>query len=302
MLFRSWNGTTWQAGRTQIAAALGGGTTSRTWSYNFDPPTPSTLPYWVTVQSTDSTTLSPYAYINAFWIENATAPTVTVTTPADNSTVTGPVTISGSATDNVGVTGVQVEIYDRDTTQWWNGTTWQTGRTQIAAALGGGTTSRTWSYTFDPPTPSTLPYWVTVQSTDSTTLSPYAYINAFWIENATAPTVTVTTPADNSTVTGPVTISGSATDNVGVTGVQVEIYDRDTTQWWNGTTWQTSRTTLAAALDPGTTSRTWSYTLILLHMVAGIEVHRFAYLHKQKKIRRAILRTGDHPLIWIHIL
>jgi hypothetical protein len=70
-----------------------------------------------------------------------------------------------------------LEIYDRDTGLWWNGTTWGT-RTAIDTELGTGTTTRTWSYTFNPGTPSPDPYWITVRSFDAATNpSNYTYRN-----------------------------------------------------------------------------------------------------------------------------
>ena len=87
-----------------------------------------------------------------------------------------PVVISGSATDNEGVTSVRLEIYDRDTVQWWNGAGWQPGRTFVTATLDAGTTSRTWSYDgFAPPDPQTLPYWMTVRSFDAAG-NPSSYV------------------------------------------------------------------------------------------------------------------------------
>ena len=78
-----------------------------------------------------------------------------------------------------GSTSVRLEIYDRDTIQWWNGTGWQPGRTFVTATLDAGTTSRTWSYAgFAPPDPQTLQYWMTVRSFDDAgNPSSYVYRN-----------------------------------------------------------------------------------------------------------------------------
>jgi hypothetical protein len=86
------------------------------------------------------------------------------------STVAAPVSVSGTAGDNVGVAQVLVEIYNRDlpATPWWNGTGWQTARTQVSAdVVPPDATSTDWTYVFDPPTAATLPYWVTVRSFDA---------------------------------------------------------------------------------------------------------------------------------------
>ena len=89
-----------------------------------------------------------------------------------------PAVISGSATDNTGTTQVRLEIYNRDTTQWWNGVDWQPGRTFVTATLDAGTTSRSWSYDFAPADPSTLMYWMTVRGFDDAgNPSGYVYRN-----------------------------------------------------------------------------------------------------------------------------
>jgi hypothetical protein len=172
-----WNGTTWQSGRTTVDTVLGTGTTTRGRSYDFDPPTPATQPYWVTVRSFDAAANpSGYSYRN-FTISttDSVAPTVTVTTPLNWATVSGPVSVGGSSGDNVGVTSVVLEIFDRDSTMWWNGTTWQTGRTSVTAVVVG----TDWSFVFDAPGPWPIePYWVTVRSFDvSGNASDYAYVN-----------------------------------------------------------------------------------------------------------------------------
>ena len=95
-----------------------------------------------------------------------------------------------------------MEIYDRDTVQWWNGTGWQPGRTFVTATLGAGTTSRTWSYDgFAPPDPQTLPYWMTVRSFDDAgNPSSYVYRNFTVSSDAEAPTVSVSAPVEGGSV------------------------------------------------------------------------------------------------------
>ena len=178
-------------------------------------------------------------------------PEVSVSSPANWSTVGSPVSVVGSATDDVGVTQVVLEIYDRDTSQWWNGSGWQAGRTSLDAVLGAGTTSRAWSYGFSPPVPAASPYWVTVRSVDgAANMSPYSYLNfTVSTSDSVAPEVSVSSPANWSTVFGPIIeIAGTASDNDAVDVVRLEIYDRVTGDWWNGSGWQTGRITVDAML------------------------------------------------------
>ena len=134
---------------------------------------------------------------------DTTPPTVAITAPA-TGTVSGTVTLTATATDNVGVAGVQFLVDNNplaaeDTTSpygvSWNTTTVANGAHTLTArardAAGNTTTS--------------APVTVTVANAAADT---------------TPPTVAITAPATNATVSGTVTLNATATDNVGVAGVQ----------------------------------------------------------------------------------
>ena len=109
-------------------------------------------------------------------VSDVSAPSVSVTSPANWATVPGPVSIVGSSSDNVGVTSVMLEIYDRESTEWWNGAGWQATRTSFAATLADpGAAVSGWSYSFNPPVASPQPYWVTVRGFDAAS-NPSAYV------------------------------------------------------------------------------------------------------------------------------
>ena len=140
---------------------------------------------------------------------DVTAPTVSVTAPANNATVSGTVTLTATATDNVGVVGVKfrvngTDVGSEDTTSpysvAWNTSAIANGTHTITAvardAAGNTTTSASVS--------------VTVANAD-----------------VTAPTVSVTAPANNATVSGTVTLTATATDNVGVVGVKFRVDGTD---------------------------------------------------------------------------
>lgn len=130
-----------------------------------------------------------------------TAPTVIITTPPAGATVSSSVAIDAAATDNVGVGGVQffvdgVALGAEDLVApygaSWNTTTTTNGLHSLTAvardAHGNRTTSAAVSVTVD--------------------------------NDVTVPTVVVTAPAAGATISDTVTVSASATDNVGVVGVQ----------------------------------------------------------------------------------
>lgn len=136
---------------------------------------------------------------------DTTAPTVSVTAPAAGTTVSGSVTVTASASDNVGVAGVQftldgnplgAEVAAAPYSITWNAATATAGAHVLAAvardAAGNRTTSASVTVTVD----NTIP------------------------ADTTAPTVSVTAPAAGTTVSGSVSVNANASDNVGVAGVQ----------------------------------------------------------------------------------
>jgi hypothetical protein len=80
--------------------------------------------------------------------------------------------------------------------------------------------------------------------------------------DTTAPDTALASPSPGSILPrGTVTITGQATDNVGVTAVDIGIQNTSTGRWLqpNGT-WGTSYVALPATLLSGTTSRTWRFS------------------------------------------
>src|SRR5213594_3182950 len=135
---------------------------------------------------------------------DTTPPTVSISAPLGGATVSNTVTVSAAAADNVGVVGVQFKLDGANLgaedlvapySVSWNTTTVPNGAHTLRAsardAAGNATTSASIS--------------VTVANND-----------------ATPPTVAITSPTSNptfSTSTTPLTLGGTASDNVGVTQV-----------------------------------------------------------------------------------
>jgi Big-like domain-containing protein/exo-rhamnogalacturonan lyase-like protein len=137
---------------------------------------------------------------------DATPPTVSITAPANGSTVLGTLTVSATAADNVGVVGVQfqldgVNLGAEDTTSPYS-TSWNTATatnashtlSAIARDAAGNKTTATVSVTVNNPVPDTTP-----------------------------PTASITSPAAAATVAGTISITATASDNVGVVGVQFQL-------------------------------------------------------------------------------
>src|SRR5207249_2042341 len=135
---------------------------------------------------------------------DTSAPTTTITTPTSGSsytTNTSPLTLGGTATDNVGVTQVS----------WTNSH--------------GGTGTATGTTTWSAPGIALQPgsNVLTVTARDAAAHSPHAALPISGAgPDTSAPTTTITTPTSGtsySTNASPLTLGGSAADNVGVTQV-----------------------------------------------------------------------------------
>ena len=135
------------------------------------------------------------------------APTVSITTPSNGATVSGAsVTVSATASDNVGVSGVQFKL--------------------DGANLGSEDTTSPYSITWDTTTASNGSHSLTAVARDAagnTTTSSTVNVTVS-NSDTIAPTVSITTPSNGATVSGAsVTVSATASDNVGVSGVQFKL-------------------------------------------------------------------------------
>ena len=156
--------------------------------------------------------LGSAVWVDAFDVQplpsDTTPPTVSMTAPANGTTVSGTVTVSANASDNVGVVGVQFEL--------------------DGAALGAEDTTAPYSVSWDSTTASNGSHSLTAVARDAAGNRSTATAVTVTVSNGgggdtTPPTVTMTAPADGATVSGSVNVSATASDNVGVVGVQFEL-------------------------------------------------------------------------------
>jgi hypothetical protein len=177
-------------------------------------------------------------------IADQTPPTVTLTAPTNGSALKGAATISATASDNVGGSGIaKVEFY-------------------VDGALKGTDTTTPYSISWD----------TTTATNASHTVSAIAYDAATPANTATSGNTTVT--VDNAAPTAPsnlqmtantftsITLSWSAsTDNVGVTGYRISR---------NGTVLTTTSASTFTYIDNGlTSSTTYNYTVVALDAVGN---------------------------------
>jgi hypothetical protein len=134
-------------------------------------------------------------------IADTTAPTVTLTSPSNGATIKGIVTVTASASDNVGVS--KVAFY-------------------VDNVLKSTDTSSPFSYSLDTNTLSNAAHTIKAIAYDAANNQANHQISVTvsnTVADTAAPTVSITSPANGATVKGTITISASASDNVGVTKV-----------------------------------------------------------------------------------
>ncbi|WP_238565761.1 beta strand repeat-containing protein [Spirochaeta lutea] len=172
-----------------------------------------------------------------------TAPSANITWSSNNT-----FTIQGTSGDETGVTGLLLKVNDND--------------------FSGGTTVipdsnaddwATWTYTFNQGDLNNGPHTIYVQATDSVGNTRIASRQIS--VDKTAPTISVTSPANGSAVFGPLTIGGTTADNAGGAGVdavavglgnQIDPLDLENSTWTS---------------VPGTTS--WSFSFLNINDYAN---------------------------------
>jgi hypothetical protein len=130
---------------------------------------------------------------------------VALTAPSAGSTVSGNVTVSATASDNVGVASVQFLL--------------------DGANLGSPVTAAPYQITWDSTTASNGTHTLTARATDTSGNSTVSSAVSVTVSNldVTPPTVSILTPADGATLAGTATLTAGASDNKGVASVQFQI-------------------------------------------------------------------------------
>src|SRR5206468_3428303 len=135
---------------------------------------------------------------------DTTPPSVSITSPAAGATVSGTVPVTASASDNVGVAGVQFKL---------DGANLGGEVTAAPYSLSSNTTSATNGC--HPPLHAARPISGNVTTSAGVTVTVS--------NDTTPPSVSITSPAAGATVSGTVPVTASASDNVGVAGVQFKL-------------------------------------------------------------------------------
>ena len=180
-------------------------------------------------------------------------PVTSIDEPADGAVLASlPVSVSGMATDNVGVVSTVVQL-DDGAGNYWDGGAWVTDPgTVLPAVLVGSDWSIDLSGFVDGV------YTVTAWSTDAEGGSDETPPTVSFTFDTTDPVTSIDAPSDASTVVAlPVSVSGMAMDNVGVVSTVVQL-DDGAGNYWDGGAWVTDPATVLPAALVGTA---WSVDL-----------------------------------------
>lgn len=167
---------------------------------------------------------------------DTTPPTVSLTAPAAGATVSGTTVISATASDDVGVAGVQFKV---------NGNN-----------MGAEDTVAPYSYSWDTTAAANAPHTLTAVARDAAGNQTVSATRTVTVSNGggdtTPPTVSLTAPASGATVSGTTVISATASDNVSVVGVQFKVNGNNMGAEDTVAPYSYSWDTLAAANAPHT--------------------------------------------------
>ena len=144
-------------------------------------------------------------YSNVVEVQEMVPPTVGITSPSANSTVSGSVAVAASATDSKGVS--RVEFY-------------------LNGALQGSSTAAPYGYNWDTSALGTGQYTLSAKAYDVAGNVGTSEVVVSVAGDSSPPAVLVTAPGNGATVSGNVTVAASAADNVGV--AKMELYDNGT--------------------------------------------------------------------------
>jgi len=163
--------------------------------------------YHFRVRSTDASSVSASSPDMTFATAGDTIPpTVSITAPANGATVSGALSVTANASDNVGVASVQFKL--------------------DGANLGAIATTAPYSIAWDSTKSSNGTHILSATATDTSGNTASSANVSLTVSNSpdtTPPTVSITAPANGATVSGTLSVTANASDNVGVASVQFQL-------------------------------------------------------------------------------
>jgi hypothetical protein len=203
---------------------------SSSWTYQLNTDNLTNASHTITARAADTRGQTATSSITIS--VNNTPPTISIGSPTPGSVVSGRVVVSGTSSSQAGVASVQVRVE--------SGAPLQTS----------GTTS--WSATIDTANYADGSHAVSAIATDSVGHTTTTSISVTFSNSP--PAVSISTPPAGATVSGSISVSGSAASLAGIVSVQVQV---DANGWVTAagtTTWNLTVDTTAYANGPHTIS------------------------------------------------
>ncbi len=213
-------------------ANLGAEITASPYTYNWDTATASNGTHTITAVARDAIGNTSSSSVSVT-VSNApkpdtTPPTVTITSPAANATVSGTnVQLIASATDNVSVDTVYFQV--------------------DGVSYGAVCTATPYQISWDSTAYSNGPHTISAVATDTSGNTANTSIIVNVLNDLSPPTVNLTAPANNATVSGSINVSANASDDVAIANVQFKL---------DGANLSTADTTAPYQVNWATTSAT----------------------------------------------
>jgi hypothetical protein len=155
--------------------------------------------WWIQTKNSTGEGLWSQALSMTVQATDTTAPTVALSAPTAGASVSGTVSVIASASDNVGVKGVQFQLNGQN--------------------LGAEDLTAPFAVSWNTTTTSNSTHTLTARARDAAGNQKTSSAVTVTAQNkdTTPPTVSIVAPAAGSTVSGTIFISANASDNVGVT-------------------------------------------------------------------------------------
>src|SRR5436309_844777 len=186
-------------------ANLGAEDTTNPYSVSWNTTTASNGSHTLTAVARDAAgNVTTSAGVTVTVSNDTTPPSVSITSPAGGATVSGTISVTASASDNVGVVGVQFKL--------------------DGANLGVEDTTSPYGVSWNTTTASSGSHTLTAVARDAAgNVTTSAGVTVTVSNDTTPPSVSITSPAAGATVSGTISVTASASDNVGVAGVQFKL-------------------------------------------------------------------------------
>ncbi len=189
-------------------ANAGAALTSAPYNFSWDTTTVSNASHTLTAVAKDMSGNAGVSAAVKVTVNNAdtTPPTVSITSPANNATVNGTITVNATASDNVGVASVQLQV--------------------DGANVGSADTSSPYNFSWSTKSVANGSHTLTAVAKDAAgnaTTSAGVKVTVNNNSDTTPPAVSITSPSNNATVSGTITVNATASDNVAVASVQFQV-------------------------------------------------------------------------------